>query len=109
MKGLHFVKLLDEIATDLLVPNQRDKARHRPRVEYSAGRRCPSWYNFWQPRSSKNERLRSAALPDRTDPELEELLGESLPYPWMQSLVVGLKDYAQTETQWASHPLARAW
>ena len=44
----------------------------------------------------ENERLRSAALLDRTSNELEKLLDESLPYAWMQSLVVRFKDYVMS-------------
>ena len=56
----------------------------------------------------ENERLRSAALPDRTNAELEKLLGESLLYAWMQSLAVALREYSRMDPNWASHPLAQS-
>ena len=56
----------------------------------------------------ENERLRSAALPDRTNAELEKLLRESLPYAWMQSLAVALREYSRMDPNWASHLLAQS-
>ena len=53
-----------------------------------------------------NERLCFAALPERTSAELEKLLGESLPYARMQSLVVSVKEFARMEPHWASHGLS---
>ena len=46
----------------------------------------------------ENERLRSAALPDRTNAELEKLLAENLPYAWMQSLTVALREYSRMDS-----------
>ena len=42
------------------------------------------------------------ALPQRTNAELEKLLGESLPYASMQSLTVSLKEYDRIELSWAA-------
>ena len=56
----------------------------------------------------ENERLRSAALPDRTNAELEKLLAENLLYAWMQSRAVALREYSRMDPNWASHPLAQS-
>ena len=108
VNGQHFISLMEEAQTNLLVPEQRDQ----PEVPVlGAALSREDVAELVQPLVATklgNERLRSTALLDRSNSEPEKLLGESLPYVWMQSLVVGLKDYALLETHRASHPLAKS-
>ena len=55
----------------------------------------------------EKERL-TAAIPRLNRQQLERLIAESLPYQWMQTLVVALKAYSATDANWDAHELAKA-
>ena len=56
----------------------------------------------------ENERLRVAAIPRLNRQQLERLIAETLPYQWMQTLLVALKAYSATDANWDAHELAGA-
>ena len=52
--------------------------------------------------------LKSAAFLERTNTELERRRGKSLPYGWMQSLVVSVKEYNCMEPNRGNHALSKS-
>ena len=55
----------------------------------------------------ENEALRQSLVPGLTIETLNRIMGEQLPYAWMSSLLVGLKEYQQKQENWTEHELAQ--